>query len=70
MLPTRRGMEPCVEVGNVFVKKEWRAADHAAVSGFRALWDKIYGESEFAWEASPWVWVIRFKAALGDEKAY
>ena len=42
----------------------------AAVEGFRKLWDKIYGETEFAWEANPWVWVIRFKAALPDEKVY
>jgi hypothetical protein len=42
----------------------------AAIDGFRKLWDKIYGETEFAWEASPWVWVIRFKAVMGDERPY
>ena len=25
------------------------------------LWNEIYGETEFKWENSPWVWVIEFK---------
>jgi hypothetical protein len=28
---------------------------------FSHLWDGIYGDGPFAWDANPWVWVVEFK---------
>lgn len=32
-----------------------------AIANFKALWNSIYGQFEFAWSKNPWVWVIEFK---------
>ena len=31
------------------------------VDAFVNIWDSIYGEKGFGWEANPWVWAITFK---------
>ena len=42
----------------------------AAIERFRALWDKVYAETEFSWSENPWVWVVRFKALTGEERLH
>ena len=32
-----------------------------AVNAFRDLWDSIYANRGYSWDANPWLWVIEFK---------
>ena len=32
-----------------------------AVNAFRDLWDSIYANRGYSWDANPWLWVIELK---------
>lgn len=55
---------------------EWQGMPRTAVEAYKRLWDSINGEDlwvdgvkqpSMAWEANPWVWVIRFKKIANYE---
>jgi len=37
------------------------------IKRFRNIWDSIYANGPFAWDASPWVWALTFKR-VGEDK--
>lgn len=38
-----------------------RIADVTVIDSFSRLWDEMYAGGDYAWDKSPWVWVVKFK---------
>jgi hypothetical protein len=53
-------MTPYGEVEQLYhVENEFNSAE--PTSTFHKLWDSIYAERGFGWDANPWVWVVEFE---------
>jgi hypothetical protein len=40
---------------------EWQANDEGYIAEFWELWDSVYAERGYGWDANPWVWVVEFR---------